>query len=97
MRELKITPDFSNAKEGDKCFSVTHGMCKIRKVLDGWIKYITPIHTTDSCYMTGNGLSRGEDGKEYWNDPHPRLFNSFDQFKAYWAEHELKMKAQEEV
>ncbi len=78
-----LTPDFSKAKEGDECFSVEEGICKI-------------MHSNIDNLIAAMNKSGGwdaftKDGKLEPESTHPLLFNSFAQFKAYWAEKALEM------
>lgn len=77
-----ITPDFSNAKVGDECFSVEEGICKIMdSKSDSLIAAMNKSGGWDAFTMNG---------KLEPESTHPLLFNSFAQFMAYWAEWKLK-------
>ena len=78
-----LIPDFSDAKAGDECFSVEEGICKI---MDGKSDSLIAAMNKDGGWdaFTMNGKLEPE-------STHPLLFNSFAQFKAYWAEKALEM------
>ena len=83
-----ITPDFSDAKAGDECFSVEEGICKI-------------MHSNIDNLIAAMNKSGGwdafeKDGKLDPESTHPLLFNSFAQFQAYWAEQALEMGGKDE-
>ena len=95
-----LTPDFTNAKVGDECFSATNGNCIVNDI-DGcieyqedgkdkvcWFEIQVRIGKLQSTYIFE------KDGKSSFFDNHPTLFNSFAQFHAYWAEESLKMKGE---
>lgn len=70
-----FTPDFNNAKVGDKCFSVSNDIVEIEDTFKYGI-YAVSVPTGES--FTGHG--------RFWeSDKHPSLFNSFQQFLDYWA------------
>lgn len=78
-----LIPDFNDAKAGDECFSVEEGICKI-------------MHSNADNLIAAMNESGGwdaftKDGKLEPESTHPLLFNSFAQFKAYWAEQALEM------
>ena len=86
LTPASLTPDFSNAKVGDVCFSVHLGIC-----------HIADINTEHDDFVilrvdNGKGCSDAEliEYEGYKN--HPEVFNSFAQFISYWAEEGLKMK-----
>ena len=72
------TPDFSNAKVGDKCFSVGNGDAEIKSIELNWLDL---IETTENEFHNQYNC----DGRLYKDDIHPTLFNSFQQFLDYWA------------
>lgn len=78
-----LIPDFSDAKAGEECFSVEEGICKI---MDGKSDSLIAAMDKDGGWdaFTMNGKIEPE-------STHPLLFNSFAQFKAYWAEQALDM------
>lgn len=78
-----LIPDFTNAKVGDECFSAEEGLCKI---MDGTSGKLIAAMNEDGGWdaFTMNGKIEPE-------STHPLLFNSFAQFKAYWAEQALDM------
>lgn len=76
-----LTPDFSNAKVGDECFSAADGVSVITGITNGY--YID---------IEGNDYAFYSDGMYGRDDKYPTLFNSFAQFISYWAEEGLKMK-----
>lgn len=78
-----LTPDFSNAKVGDECFSAADGVSVITGITNGY--YID---------IEGNDYAFYSDGMYGRNDKYPTLFNSFAQFMGYWAEEGLKMKGE---
>lgn len=75
-----IDPDFSNAKEGDSCFCAWIGNTVVN-----CINY-------SSISVQDVGCDYCINGRCGMGDTHPTLFNSFAQFKAYWAEWELEQK-----
>lgn len=81
-----LIPDFSDAKAGDECFSVEEGICKI---MDGKSDSLIAAMNKDGGWdaFTMNGKLEPE-------STHPLLYNSFAQFKAYWAEQALLMATQ---
>jgi len=86
LTKASLTPDFSNAKAGDECFSAEEGLCKI-------------MHGTSTTLIAAMNEDGGWDaftksGKLEPESTHPLLFNSFAQFQAYWAEQALLMAAQ---
>ncbi len=83
LTPASLTPDFTNAKVGDECFSVEEGLCKI-------------MHGTSTTLIAAMNEDGGwdaftKDGKLDPESNHPLLFNSFAQFQAYWAEKALEM------
>ena len=80
LKPVTLEPDFSNAQVGDECFSTIDGISIITLIVD------------NSVYINMEENDYGFGGKYYSESPHPILFNSFAQFKAYWAEWELKQK-----
>lgn len=78
-----LTPDFSNAKEGDECFSVEEGVCEIMQSKSD--KLIAAMNED------GGWDAFTKEGKLEPESKHPLLFNSFAQFQAYWAERALEM------
>lgn len=81
-----LTPDFTNAKVGDECFSAEEGLCKI--IMDSTGKLIAAMNED------GGWDAFTKDGKLEPESNHPLLFNSFAQFQAYWAEQALLMATQ---
>lgn len=76
-----LTPDFSNAKEGDECFSPIHGIGYFTMMKHKW---------GETTVVYDNGV------RDYavcakGTTPHPLRYNSFAQFQAYWAERALEM------
>ena len=81
-----LTPDFSNANVGDECFSPIHG-----------IGYFTMMKHKygETTVVYDNGV------RDYavcakGTTTHPLRYNSFAQFKAYWAEQALEMGGKDE-
>ena len=81
---VSLNPDFSNAKVGDECFSPIHG-----------IGYFTMMKHKygETTVVYDNGV------RDYavcakGTTTHPLRYNSFAQFKAYWAEQALLMATQ---
>lgn len=70
--EVNINPDFSNAKDLDHCFSLRSGNWSISEN--------DPSETHPICADYEYTI----DGKEDKTDAHPVLFNSIEQFIAYW-------------
>ena len=90
-------PDFSKAKEGDECWMYGIGETGINSIGDDYVtvwddenKYV--FDKSGYLYFIGeyiggayiNGVSCGLEES-------PMLFNSFAQFKAYWAEQAREM------
>lgn len=96
IERASLIPDFNNAKIGDKCFSSDMGLC----IVSGFEKYeggneedyffIETVIVRHNCkeleYQWKQSYIRDKQ--------HPSLFNSFAQFKAYWAEWELNNKGE---
>ena len=83
---VSLNPDFSNAKVGDECFSPIHG-----------IGYFTMMKHKygETTVVYDNGV------RDYavcakGTTTHPLRYNSFAQFKAYWAEQALEMGGKDE-
>lgn len=75
-----LTPDFTNARDGDSCFSTLYGNGVITdKVLNG---VIIQFDNMDRFSIDNYGIRR-------FYAKHPFVFNSFTQFQAYWAEEHL--------
>jgi hypothetical protein len=82
IKQDSIIPDFTNSSTGDYCFSAQNGAEQITS------KKIISIKKEISVGMR-SGLCCTIDGKTYPLHQNPTVFNSFDQFKAYWAEKAL--------
>lgn len=79
-----LTPDFSNAKEGDECFSAEDDFCIMLPSHD---KHFVPAMNSNGGFDVFL-----PDGRLTAESKHPMLFNSYAQFMAYWAEEGLKMR-----
>ena len=84
-----LTPDFSNAKVGDECFSPILSHCQIVDIDGNWEFYgDTKRFDVSEIYVK----QKHTNNYMYYYPPrrghHPSLYNSFAQFQAYWAEQE---------
>lgn len=80
-----LTPDFSDAKVGDECFSPIHGIGYFTMMKHKW---------GETTVVYDNGVM------DYavcakCTTTHPLRYNSFAQFKAYWAEQALDMEGEQ--
>lgn len=101
LTPASITPDFSNAKEGDECWGYDFNNQSITFISEDTVqvKYESKSGFDQTAIFWKNGKIYGfrthdANGLHYldWESAHPSLFNSFAQFQAYWAEEFLKMK-----
>ena len=83
-----LIPDFTDAKEGESCFSVEEGICEIL--------YGKPDGLIAVMNESGGWDAFTKSGKLEPESTHPLLFNSFAQFQAYWAEKALEMGGNDE-
>jgi hypothetical protein len=76
-----LTPDFSDAKVGDECFSPIHGIGYFTMMKHKWgettVVYDNGVMDYAVCAKS--------------TTTHPLRYNSFAQFQAYWAEKALEM------
>jgi len=84
LKPSSLLPDFSNAKEGDECFSAEDDFCIMLPCHD---KHFVPAMNSNGGFDVFL-----PDGRLTAESKHPTLFNSFAQFLAYWQEEALKLK-----
>ncbi len=94
---VSLNPDFSNAKVGDECFSPILSHCQIADIDGNWEFYgDTNRFDVSEIYVK----QKHTNNYMYYYPPrrghHPSLYNSFAQFKAYWAEQALEMGSKDE-
>ena len=90
-------PDFSKAKEGDECWMYGIGETGIDSIGDDYVtvwddenKYV--FDKSGYLYFIGEYIGGAyTQGVSCGLEESPMLFNSFAQFKAYWAEQAREM------
>lgn len=82
-----LIPDFTDAREGDACFSAQCGnetILSLKVYGIGMDEYV--------WIGTSSNFAYTKEGKASPLQIHPTLFNSFAQFMAYWQEKALEIK-----
>jgi hypothetical protein len=97
MNNKTKKPDFSKAKEGDECWMYGIGETGISSIGDDYVtvwddenKYV--FDKSGYLYFIEEYIGDAYvQGVSCGLEEFPMLFNSFAQFKAYWAEQALEM------